>query len=853
MHVDDDTKRIPGSERIIGLEAGSNGSIYIRTEFNLYKYKTDLITVPLITRDRILAVLDEEDKLWVVQARGTVQLFTLESDKYTYSRSFSLSEYSAVFYSASIICRNSVIEIVYGTIFSGILVAQINKDDNKIKSIGTLNGHRGTIFDIKNHPKDQNILVSCSDDRSIRIWKRATSDMFELSAVCNGHEARVWSIDVQKDIIASVSEDNNCRIWDLTGNCIKIIEGDSYSNSIWTVTINEAAEEVSFGSNDGSVITHNIKNNNDSKELVDYILPEYLGSIKNIVISKSGVLYAATDKCKLVKISNSTEITFVDLRGICKFPAMAINLKTLFIADEEGSLYSHELSSDEFKVETLLTLGTKKKISKIHAQDDSLLLETVNCEFYIYDLTNKSLRSLAIDRKHKVTSCSVIENRIYIGTRNGVLLVFDFYSLTLEKSVQLTQEESIKSIKRQNSDHISVLDRSGYEIILKSCDFTILSRNKIGKGILEGHIGKDLVTSFYQQYFIVNSPLSGVVNKVFCGGGHRIWSVASTSKDFYFAFMSNGKLTARHGSLETVKMVSSKSHGKEIRCAHNLDDNLVLSGSEDGLLILYDGLKVKSELRLTNTSIKCIASIEDFVFVGGSNETIEAFRLLNKKFLNQVATCPKQIKAIETRVLCLDAVKFEDDLFVLAGYSDASIRLFQYKDDSFILKATVEKVHQKRCVQQIRFLVDNNLKFISAGADGLIQAWIYREDKLEMLWNSCAHQSGINSIDLITNTDGFTVLTGGEDGSITLLTVKNDKIDKLETRNVHNSTVTGVKFIDSDSFISASIDRYIYVHVQDSKKPFRTVISDISAISLTTSNLFVYGAGIEAFNINFGK
>lgn len=850
LHFGDETIRIPGSERIIGFDSGSNDSILVRTEFNLFKYKSgELILIPLITRDRILAVLDEGDKLWVVQARGTVQLFSCASNSFTHSKSFSLSDYSAVFYSASIIRRTDTIEMAYGTIFSGILLAHIDEQsDNNIRSIGMINGHRGTIFDIKHHPTDQNILVSCSDDRSVRIWKR-NGGAFESSDVCNGHEARVWSVTVRGDIIASVSEDNTCRIWDLNGNLIKVIEGDSHSKSLWSVALNNKAEMVAIGSNDSCVIRHCLNTCTKTPlDLIDYTLAESFGSIKNIILSSEGICYAATDKDKLVNIQDKNAI---EIKGINKFPAMAVNSHSLFIANEEGAIFSHNLISEEFIVELLLTLN--KKITKIHAQDDFLFLETVKCEYFLYSLVSKELKEIEIDKNHKITSFCKFKDQIFIGTRQGVLLVFQ--SGLFVKSLQLTQQqESLKSIKITRNDQISVLDRSGYEIILNFNDLTVLHRNKIGgKGVLEVHINENFFSSFYQQYFIITNPVVGVIDKIFCGGGHRLWTASSDPKSFHFAFMSNGKLTIRHGSLEKVKMVSSKSHGKEIRCSHNLKDNFLISGSEDGLLILYDGINYKNELRLTNTSIKCITSIEDLVFVGGSNETIEAFKL-TKTFLNHLGSCPKQIHSIETRVLCLDAIKFDDKILLLAGYSDASIRLFEYQPNNqkFILKVTAEKVHQNRCVQQIRFLDD--FKFISAGADGLLQSWTIKDGELKMSWHCCLHQSGINAIDIKTNGNNFFILTGGEDGSISFLTVKNDEIKNLTTKNVHNSTVTGVKFLKNEgsdsSFVSASIDRYIYIKENDKFKGFRTVISDISAISITPDNLlFVYGAGLEAFKL----
>ena len=204
--------KVSCSERIIGIETGLNANLFVRTEFKLYRLNgSNLKNIPVPIRDRVIAILDEGEKLWVVQSRGAVLLFHFTGLEYTFIKSFALNESSSVFYSASFIKKSlNVLEIAFGTIFSGILITSLSEDDFLV--IQSLEGHKGTIFDIKHHPNDYNMLVSCSDDRSVRVWSRKES-LFESNAVLIGHEARVWSFDVKGELIASVSEDNTCRVW----------------------------------------------------------------------------------------------------------------------------------------------------------------------------------------------------------------------------------------------------------------------------------------------------------------------------------------------------------------------------------------------------------------------------------------------------------------------------------------------------------------------------------------------------------------------------------------------------------------------------------------------------------------
>lgn len=845
--------QIPGSERIIALHSGSK-SFYIVTEFNLFHLSEsfELIHIKLNARSRILSVLDEGEKVWVVQANGFVQLF--DRTDFSHVISFEFKDYSSCFYSASIARINSnTIEIAFGTIFSGILITNINtqSSDNSICIKYTLTGHNGSLFDIKYHPDNFGILVSCSDDRSIKIWQRSSyDDMFKLRNSCIDSDARVWAIDIQGDRVAAVSENNLVFIWNLEGALVNSFQCDNHSKSAWSVSLSKYCEFVAIGSNDGSVIVHNLSKESQSL-LKDYKLSDVMGSIASLISTPDGTCFVSTDSGNIIKISQDSIQLLGSIEATKKNHSsmfMAANL--LYVTDGSDGIYVIDINSKLFEFTKLFAIETSSKISIKFANDSFLLLEAVDKKLYIFFLRDNTVKLLSSENVSNVSCVNFIKDELLIGTRHGNLIVFDS-DFQMKRSVLISKNESLKSI-RSNDNRISVVNRLGYEFILDSADLSIIEIKKVGKGTVEDRLGQICFASFYNQQFLVSDPKIGVIDTLFCGGGHRLWHVSSDDQQYCLAFMKNGALNVHNGYLDKIQLKSNRSHGKEIRCAHVIKDKLMLSGSEDGLLILREGLTQKHELRLTNTSIKCLTSCGNLIFTGGSNESIDSLQLNGSQKLIHLASCPKQIPGLETRVLCLDAIQQDDDVvLLLAGYSDASIRLFEYEISSklFKSKAKIENVHQRRCVQQLRFLSSDS--FISAGTDGVLQAWRYI-DSIEPIWNKCLHHSGIDSLDLRIKDEGaaIDILTGGEDGHVVLTKIVNGTVEIVFTRQAHNSSVTGVTFYGEETFISNSIDRFICVQNKDMELQVkRTVISDISAITLTEKLLTVYGTGTESFNL----
>ena len=80
------------------------------------------------------------------------------------------------------------------------------------------NAHNGIIFDIS--LKDDNNFATCSQDKSIKTWRKSLNDKYLIDKVLNNiHDNDIHKIEYLKnDTIISGSKDMKIKIWNLINN-----------------------------------------------------------------------------------------------------------------------------------------------------------------------------------------------------------------------------------------------------------------------------------------------------------------------------------------------------------------------------------------------------------------------------------------------------------------------------------------------------------------------------------------------------------------------------------------------------------------------------------------------------------
>ncbi|KAK7789673.1 hypothetical protein R5R35_011444 [Gryllus longicercus] len=154
-------------------------------------------------------------------------------------------------------------------------------------------GHRGPVLDIKWNPFNDNIIASCSDDCTVKLWyipdgglaTHLTDWLIDL----HGHKRRVGYIEWHpsaENILISAGFDHLMIVWDVGhGQAVNVI--DCHPDVIYSLSFNR----------DGSLVTTTCK---DKKLRV--IEPR-----RGIVLSE-GICHAGTKACKAVFLGNTGRI-----------------------------------------------------------------------------------------------------------------------------------------------------------------------------------------------------------------------------------------------------------------------------------------------------------------------------------------------------------------------------------------------------------------------------------------------------------------------------------------------------------------------------------------------------------------
>ena len=166
-------------------------------------------------------IISKNEKKEVILILGFInnyiEIYKYESNNFNFKKTL-FSPKKCIVYSMSL--YNSEINkilIASGTVFSEIIIWEIELSNNKKIENNNLilKGHEGVIFSV--HFVNKNTLISTSDDRTSRIWEINYENKTFYSHAFFGHNSRVWDakVNFKKNILVSISEDATARIYDI--------------------------------------------------------------------------------------------------------------------------------------------------------------------------------------------------------------------------------------------------------------------------------------------------------------------------------------------------------------------------------------------------------------------------------------------------------------------------------------------------------------------------------------------------------------------------------------------------------------------------------------------------------------
>ncbi|PJF19604.1 hypothetical protein PSACC_00598 [Paramicrosporidium saccamoebae] len=780
--------------------------------------------------DRIVHVSIVEMTFMVVLAHG--QVFILDPELQTLSR--HCLEEDFLLYSATVISARSEILIAMGTVFHGIEIYQVDKDNSTLQKRCSIQGHEGSIFGLCS-ASDGKALFSVSDDRTLRKWSLPIilpETITKAEWIAVGHRSRVWRVLCMDTKIVTAAEDFTVRVWDeMTGDCMRLFNGHIGMN-IWALATR--GDVIASGGDDGSVrLWKSIKE--PVPQLMAYsksvepkcfsILP--LGSLvtlladgtvegldcfippddikRNAVLKTIDSLLLIGNLSGMLIIQNGNSVFSVD----CKFASRIVYI--------EAWMLTHCI---------ILVQAGDGKVSIIR-------FNTTNNEYQVIPL---SIESTVIK-----SSIIVDENCLLLGSRDGRVLhigidsneIKDLGRISTEAITCIQSTVDTKLLMTDRNGQLSSYKRVGDQLELEWC-------HKLTKSWLEKVFilpdGRVMIAGFEgTSFFLYNFTTKQEIVRLTTGGAHRFWSLSLVDDECIFAFIRLGKVYKFHTFLKEIpsRIIKEPLHGAEIRASAHIDDETIITGGEDGRLVVMDSkLRILDTIIAHSSGIKCLAVAHNLVYVGGSGEELTCWRW-SDSHLCKIAAAPLASRVREARVM--DVVVSGNR--VVAAYSDSFLRAWMFDNENFVYLAELEAHPGHCCLKVVTKTVGDEIICYSGGTDGLLvksslsvktlertnskvqqsettaitidetQELTCGDDemlaksslymtKLEGRGSLKVHQSGINAIAI----DETRILTGGDDGMLAIL----DHNLHLQHTNAqaHHSTITAVALTPSITSLS---------------------------------------------------
>lgn len=686
---------------------------------------------------------------------------------------------------------------------------------------------QGVIFSITCKP-EKNIIVTTSDDRSVRVWTIDSSNFTYQSKAywenakinCKyelyGHTARVMRSCITDDYIISIGEDSRICFWNHQGMLLRKLE--SHQNAcLWSLDTDN--KYLVTGGGDCGVILHplTLVTEYGHKEIItDVLSPKKVDftARKNIVIM--------TERNELVYYNLNAKIsTAYELNHTSTYKLLSVSSckQLIAVVDMNGKLdvFIENCKKDELSrvVDTTLMLG--KILSLQWAGNRHLVFCSENGNITIlaskqneFEVFQSFVIPLSKER-WLTASCISVENKILVvSDRCGHIYIYGFgikeplkifkkvhgkYGAT---SITIKNNEIITTGRDGSIKYFTYSNESTKYMMEKNLEFQWVEK------FLDKN--ENFVCGFQERTFIVFDLKNNLkVIEVNCGGGHRSWDavryfdkVNDKFEEFIkLMYIKNSSLNVEHFQLSKITSTNivNSTHSKEINCLKthkNISETFFISGGEDTTLrisILNSNLKFKEE-----ANFKQLSSIRTL-----KTSNLDKNKVLLVSAGGRAQICAKIItfQTDTNKIMCEEIIDYQ-----IKGTDKERNRNWKNRSIDFDPETRIMDLEIFR-IDELNFLIN------AACSDAVLRIFELKLDEksMKMVQEIKYHKTCILKTNLFQILDRNILVTSTTRGFVAFweLHTKIVEIPIFETKtNKSGINCIDIKVIDDNRFLLAT-------------------------------------------------
>lgn len=444
---------------------------------------------------------------------------------------------------------------------------------------------------------------------------------------------------------------------------------------------------------------------------------------------------------------------------------------------------------------------------------------------------------------------------LFVGSRHANFAVYNLSAPTfslpyiVRKVCPGDTITSISSVLTNSSESLSVPDSIGdgetvvlltvrdgiylyIRFALQSSEFShkIIHQNKYTKGSVEGGFLYNHQLYLYgfrsSAFYLWNETKQIELLNETCGGSHRQWEFSTDfekSDASYFAFINKSSLIVKSWihrfGVANLGLLATGTHGREIRSISVLSlpesdgSKLLVTASEDATIKVG---KITSNLKISylwtmNNHVSGLQSVKfanrDSFISSAANEELLIWNVtrLDKEQISikESARIPVHGNHPDLRIMDFSSLEVQDGFIVAVVLSNSVVQVFHYNCANQGFKKLAETTYSQYCLLNAEFLKSDLKIHLCVGAtDGNLTIWDVSSClSLESFEFSAPvikqqlHQSAIKSFAAIPNSEGWDVLTGGDDNALIHSTITSITSPDKSTNTINDSSRSESKLV----------------------------------------------------------